>query len=109
MGTWEFVVADPDFRTNKVGARIGKATKRYGVRGDREGREVFFGEFYKLLVVNTTCTNQDHTISGVVGLDIIREIITLDGQNVCFGAENCPAKGLACGMLAKELRRRGMI
>jgi hypothetical protein len=30
---------------------VGKMTKRYGIRGDREGREIFSSEFYKLLMV----------------------------------------------------------
>ena len=60
---------------------------------------MFFGQLYKFLVVNTACTNQNHAIRSIVGLDVIREIIPLDGQNVGFGTKNCAAEGLTYGML----------
>jgi hypothetical protein len=94
MSTREVVVTDPNFRANEVSARVRKTTKRNGVRGDREGRKMFFGEFHELLVVNTACADQDHAIRSVVGFDVIREVVTLDGQDVCLGAENRPTKRL---------------
>ena len=47
-------------------------------------------------VIDTTRTNQNHTVSGVVGLDIRLEIIAVDGKDVLLGAENCATKSLTC-------------
>lgn len=49
----------------------------------------------KLIMVNPTGTNEDHAVSGVVGLDVGVEIISVDGKNVGLGSKDGPAKWLA--------------
>jgi hypothetical protein len=45
-------------------------------------------------VGNTTGANEDHAVGGVVGLDVVGEVITADGLDVLLGAEDGATKGL---------------
>ena len=52
------------------------------------------GEFDKFFVLDTTSTNEDHTVSGIVRLDVRREVVTVDGENVLFGTKDRAAERL---------------
>ena len=56
---------------------------------------MLLGEVDQLLVGNATSANEDHAVSGVVGLDVILEIGALNGLDVLLGSENGAAEGLA--------------
>lgn len=44
---------------------------------------------------NATSTDKDHTVSSVVGLDVVLEIGALDALDVLLGSEDGAAEGLA--------------
>jgi hypothetical protein len=48
-----------------------------------------------LLVGDTSGTNKDHAVSGVVGLDVVLEIGTLDALDVLLGSKDGASEGLA--------------
>ena len=56
---------------------------------------MLFGEFNQLFVVDTSCPNENHTIRGVVGLDVVSQVLAGDGLDVLLGAEDGATKGLA--------------
>jgi hypothetical protein len=47
-------------------------------------------------MIDTTGTDKDHAVGGVVGLNIQRKVITLDGKNVLLWTKDCPTKCLTC-------------
>lgn len=72
-----------------------------GVVGGLGGqlREVLLSELNELLVGNTTSTDKDHAVGGVVGLDVAFQVVPLDGLDVLLRAEDGASEGLAleCG------------
>ena len=60
---------------------------------------MLLGELNQLSVWNTTGTNQDHTVSSVVGLDVAVQVVPGDGLNVLLGSEDSAAERLVlvCG------------
>ena len=74
---------------------MSKAAKRDGVGGDGERGEVLLSELDELRVVDTTGTDENHAVSSVVGLDVRREVIAFDGEDVLLGTEDGATKGLA--------------
>lgn len=92
------VVADPDLRADKVGLGLlllgedlGGVVGRLG----GEGAEVLLGEIDKLLVGNTTSSDEDHAVSSVVGLDVVLKVGALDALDVLLGAEDGTSEGLS--------------
>jgi hypothetical protein len=49
-------------------------------------------------MIDATGTNKAHVVGGVVGLNIRRKVITLDGKNVLLWAEDCVTECLTCAM-----------
>ena len=45
-------------------------------------------------MINGTSSNQDHTIRRVVGLDVVRQVIALNGENIGLWPEDGSAKRL---------------
>ena len=45
-------------------------------------------------MIDGTGSNQDHTVRSVVGLDVVREVIALDGENIGLWSKDGPAKRL---------------
>lgn len=68
----ERVVSNADFRADKVGLLFGENVGFIVRRSRRETRKVLLGKLDQLFVRNTTSSNQYHTISGVVSLDVVR-------------------------------------
>ena len=56
---------------------------------------MFLGQSDKLLVGDTTSTNENHAVSGVVGLDVVDQVVPLDGLDVLLGTEDGATKRLA--------------
>ena len=57
--------------------------------------EVLLGELNELGVWDTTSTDEDHAVSGVVGLDVVNEILALDGLDVLGWAKDGAAEWLS--------------
>lgn len=97
VGGGDGVVTDTDLRTNKVGLLLlgvgnGLGGRSWGGHGDVA--EVLLGELDELLVRNTTRADEDHAVSGIVGLDVVGQVIAADGLDVLLGAEDGATKGL---------------
>lgn len=91
------VVTETNLGTNELGGALllggkGKGSGGRGLVG--EAAEVLLGQADKLLVGNTTSTNQNHAVSGVVGLDVVGQVVPRDSLDVLLGAENGATKGL---------------
>ena len=82
---------------------MGEAAEGDGVGGDREVGEVLLGVLDELFVVDAAGADEDHTVSGVIRLNVRRKVIALDGQDVLLGAEDGAAEGLACAGLTMQL------
>ena len=98
VGRGESVITESDFGANELGGtlllgRKGLGSGGWGLAG--ETTEVFLGQSDKLLVGDTTSTNQDHAVSGVVGLDVVDQVLPLDGLDVLLGTEDGATKRLA--------------
>ena len=88
------IVTDSDFGTNKVGlGRRGQA-ELDGTLADGKAAEVLLGKLDERVVLDTTSADKNHTVSSVVGLDVLSKVLALDGENVLLGAQDCAAKGL---------------
>ena len=97
VGGGDGVVTDTDLRTNKVGLlllRVGNGLggRSRGSHGDVA--EVLLGQLDELLVRDTTGTDEDHAVGGVVGLDVVGQVIAVDGLDVLLGAEDGAAERL---------------
>lgn len=60
-----------------------------------KSREVLLSKLDELLMRNTSGTNENHAVSPVVGVDVVNEVGTLDGEDVLLWPEDCAAEGLA--------------
>lgn len=92
------VITESDFRPNELGSTLLLGRKGDSGRGRGlawESTEVLLGELDELLMRNATSTNQNHAISGVVGLDVLKKVVAVDGLNVLLRPEDGAAKGLA--------------
>lgn len=92
------VVTETNLRANELGEALllGSQSEGSGGRGlAGEGTEVLLSESDELLVGNATSTNENHTVSSVVGLDVVGQVVAGDGLDVLLGAEDGAAKGLA--------------
>lgn len=94
VGLSHGVVLETDLRAGKVGGEgVGLAqTSRVG--RDGELGKVLLGQGNQGIVINTTGTNKDHAVSGVVGLDVVGEVIAGQGLDVLLGSQDGAAKSL---------------
>lgn len=98
VGGGNGVITETDLRANELGGALHLSGESGGGGGRGlagEATEVLLGEADELLVGDTTSTNQDHTVSGVVGLDVVGQVLPGDGLDVLLGAEDGATKGLA--------------
>lgn len=98
VGGGDGVVAESDLGANELGGALLLSRKSHGSRGRRlagEAAEVLLGESDELLVRDAAGTNQNHAIGSVVGLDVVEEVVAVDGLDVLLGAEDGATKGLA--------------
>lgn len=56
---------------------------------------MLLGEFHELVVLDSSSANKNHTVSSVVSLDVIREVLALDREDVFPGTKDGPAESLA--------------
>ena len=98
VGGGDGVVTETDLGTDELGNALllGSESQGSGGRGlAGEATEVLLSESHELLVGDTTSTDQDHSVSSVVGLDVVGQVVPGDGLDVLLGAEDGAAKGLA--------------
>ena len=94
VGSAHGVVANTDIGADELGLLLGKEVGL--VLGALAGktREVLLSQLDKLLVGNTTSTNQDHTVGSVVVLDVVDELGSGNVADVLAGAKNGAAQSL---------------
>lgn len=98
VGRGEGVVTESNFGANELGGALLLSLEGLGSGGQRlagEATEVLLSEADELVVGDTTGTNEDHTVSGVVGLDVVNQVVPGDGLDVLLGAEDGTTEGLA--------------
>ena len=88
------VVSDSDFGTGEDGLGMSGLAERDRVRGLRQRGKVLLGQLAELLVVNGTSTDKDHSVSGVVVLDVRLQVGLLDRVDVLLRAQDGVAQGL---------------
>ena len=98
VGRGKSVITESDFGADELGSPLLLKRESLGGRGRGlagEATEVLLGQSDELLVGDTTSTNQDHAVSGVVGLDVVDQVLPLDGLDVLLGTEDGATKRLA--------------
>ena len=92
------VVTETDLRADELGGALHLGSESLGGGGRGlagEATEVLLGEADELLVRDATGTDKDHAVSGVVGLDVVDQVVPLDGLDVLLGTEDGATKRLA--------------
>jgi hypothetical protein len=98
VGGGDGVVTETNLRADELGGALllggkGEGSGGRGLVG--EATEVLLSEADELLVGDTTSTNQNHAVGGVVGLDVVGQVLAGDGLDVLLGAEDGATEGLA--------------
>lgn len=98
VGRGDGVITESDLRSDELGgtlllSRKGNSGRGRGLVG--ETAEVLLGESDELLMRDTTSTDQNHAIGSVVGLDVVEEVVAVDGLDVLLRAEDGATQGLA--------------
>lgn len=98
VGRGESVITESDFGANELGGTLllggeGLGSGGWGLAG--EATEVLLSQSDELFVGDTTSTNQNHAVSGVVGLDVVDQVVPVDGLDVLLGTEDGATKRLA--------------
>lgn len=94
VGLGHGVVLETNLGSSEVGGESVGLAQTSGVSGDGELAEVLLSQLDQLVVVNTTSTDKDHAVSGVVGLDVVGEVITGQGLDVLLGSQDGAAEGI---------------
>jgi hypothetical protein len=91
------VVTDLNFGTDerRFLLRGGSFTEFDGRGRGREGSEVVLGEFDEGSVFDSSSSDEDHSVSGVVRLDVVGKVVTGDGEDVFLGTEDSSSEGLS--------------
>ena len=92
------VVTESDLGADEIGLALLLSGDRGGGRAGRlagKVAEVLLGQLHELLVGHTTSANEDHAVRGVVGLDVVDQVLALDALDVLLGSEDGAAEGLA--------------
>lgn len=92
------VVTEANLRADELGGALllgseGEGSGGRGLAG--EPTEVLRSEADELLVGDATSTNQNHAVGGVVGLDVVGQVLAGNSLDVLLGAENGATEGLA--------------
>jgi hypothetical protein len=98
VGGGDGVVTETDLGADELGGALLLGSKGEGGGGRGlvgEATEVLLSQADELLVGDTTSTNQNHAVGSVVGLDVVRQVLTGDGLDVLLGAEDGATEGLA--------------
>jgi hypothetical protein len=94
VGSRNGVVAYPDIRANELGLLLGEEVG-VGLGGlGRQLGEVLVGKLDEGLVGDAASTNEDHTVGGVVVVDIVHELGPGDVTDVLLRTQDCAAEGL---------------
>lgn len=92
VGRRNRIITKSDFGSNKFRSLLLCSNEAGGLAG--EMTKVLLTQLDELLVRDTTSTDQNHTVSSVVGLDVVNQVVAGDGLDVLLGAEDCAAKRL---------------
>lgn len=98
VGRGKSVITESDFGADELGSPLLLKRESLGGRGRGlagEATEVLLGQSDELLVGDTTSTNQDHAVRGVVGLDVVGQVVTGDGLDVLPGTKDGTTEGLS--------------
>jgi len=82
------VVTDPHLGTRENGLGLSGLTERDGRRGLGKGSKVLGSKLAKLLVVDGTSTDEHHSVSSVVGVDVRLEVTLRDRVDVILGSKD---------------------
>lgn len=109
VGSRHAIISDTDIRAHEVslllGAEVGTSL---GTAGG-ETSEVLLSKLNELLVGDTTGSNENHTVSSVVVLDIVGKLGSGDVANVLARAENGAAKGLVLESSSVEVIENNLL
>jgi hypothetical protein len=97
VGRGKSVVTNSDLGSDKLGGTLllsGESESSGGGGLAGEGTEVLLSQLNELLVGDATSTDQNHAVSGVVGLDVVGQVIPGDSLDVLLGTEDGATKGL---------------
>lgn len=112
VGRRDCIIAHTDFGTDKI--RLGFLGSCDGGSARSVGRsrylaEVLFCQLDQLLMRNATCTHKHHAVGGVVGLDVIGQVITRDGLDVFLRAKNSTTERLALVRYGVEVVKHDLL
>lgn len=94
----ESVITDSDFGADEVwlcllsSSNLGRGS---AVWLSWEAREVLLSKLNQLSVRDTTSTDENHTVSGIVGLDVVDQVIALDALDVFGRTKDSASQRLA--------------
>ncbi|KAI3480564.1 hypothetical protein L1887_57284 [Cichorium endivia] len=89
------VVADAHLGADEAGLGRRGLAELDGALAHGEAAKVLLGELDERVVLDATGTDENHAVGGVVGLDVLGEVLTLDREDVLLGAEDGAAQRLA--------------
>ena len=95
---WDGVITETDLRTDKVWQTLlvpdeSLSLSAWGLTW--KARKVLLSELNKLLVLDSTGTNEYHTVGSVVLLDVASQVIAAYRLDVLLRTKNCLAKRLS--------------
>jgi hypothetical protein len=109
VGSRHGIISDTDIRAHEVslllGAEVGTGL---GTAGGETG-EVLLSKLNKLLVGDTTGSNENHAVSSVVVLDVVGKLGSGDVADVLARAENGAAKGLVLESSSVEVIENNLL
>ena len=82
------VVTDSDLGTREDALGLSGLAERDRRRGLGKGSEVLGGKLAELLVIDGTSTDKNHSVGGVVGVDVRLKVTLGDGVDVVLGSKN---------------------
>jgi len=88
------VVLKTDLRSSEVGGEGVGLAQTAGASRDGELAEVLLGQRNQGIVVDTAGTDEDHAVSGVVGLDVVGKVIAGQGLDVLLGSQDGATKSI---------------
>jgi hypothetical protein len=75
---------------------VSLAAQRDRVGRDGEGSKVLFGEFDEGIVLDSTCSDENHPVRSVVFGNVPCQVVSANRVDVLFRAENGVSERLSC-------------
>jgi hypothetical protein len=89
------VVGDANLGADERRLRFDLTAKWERLGGDGKVSEVLLREVAQLVVIDAAGADEDHAVRGVVRLDVAREVVVLERQDVLLRTEDRAPKRLA--------------